>query len=289
MKIVNIGSLNIDDVYQVDHFVLPGETISSRGYRLFCGGKGLNQSIALANAGAAVFHAGRIGSDGGVLKERLEKALVDTSLIIEGDVPTGRAIIQVTPQGENAIILSGGANRALIPGDIPRFLAPFITGDMLVLQNEVSCLKEIIDAGAARGLTIALNPSPMDESIHRLPLDKVGIFLVNEIEGEGLTGKKDPAAILDEMTRRFPGARIFLTLGERGVLYGRDDERMSRQALKVTPVDTTAAGDTFTGFLLAALAEGRPVEEAMDRAVRAAALAVTRPGAADSIPTEDEI
>jgi len=289
MKIVNIGSLNIDDVYQVDHFVRPGETLSSRSYQLFCGGKGLNQSIALANAGASVSHAGRIGGDGGVLKARLEKAGVDTSLIIEGDVPTGRAIIQVTPQGENAIILFGGANRALIPGDIPRFLSPFASGDMLVLQNEVSCLKEIIEAAAARGLVIALNPSPMDETINKLPLDKVGIFLVNEIEGEGLTGKSNPDAILADMTRRFPGARIFLTLGSKGVVFGRDEERIRQDAMKVTPVDTTAAGDTFTGFLLAALAEERPVEEALDRAVRAAALAVTRPGAADSIPTRDEL
>lgn len=289
MKIVNIGSLNIDDVYQVDHFVRPGETLSSRDYQLFCGGKGLNQSIALANAGASVSHAGRIGVDGGVLKERLEKAGVDTSLIIEGEVPTGRAIIQVTPQGENAIILFGGANRSLVPGDIPRFLAPFTTGDMLVLQNEVNCLGEIIEAAAARGLVIAMNPSPLDETINRLPLNKIGIFLVNEIEGEGLTGKTDPNEILDELTTRFPGARIFLTLGSRGVLYGRDKERIRREALKVTPVDTTAAGDTFTGFLLAALAEDRPVEEALDRAVRAAAIAVTRPGAADSIPTREEL
>lgn len=289
MKIVNLGSLNIDDVYTVDHFVRPGETISSEDYACFCGGKGLNQSIALANAGAEVYHAGRIGRDGQVLKERLEKAGVDTSLLIQGDVPTGHAIIQVTPEGENAIILFGGANRAITVEDIPRFLAPFGVGDMLVLQNEISSLREVMEAATKKGLTIALNPSPMDSRIADLPLEQVGIFLVNEIEGTELTGETEPEKILEAMMNRFPKARIFLTLGGKGVLYGRAGRVVRREALKVTPVDTTAAGDTFTGFALAAIAEGRSVEEALDRATRAAALAVTRPGASDSIPQKEEI
>jgi len=289
MKILNFGSLNIDDVYQVDHIVRPGETITSGGYRLFCGGKGLNQSVALAHAGAEVYHAGKIGPDGGILKERLDRAGVRTGLVMESETPTGHAIIQVNREGENSIILFSGANRTLTEGEIDGVLSRFSPGDYILLQNEVNLLDTIIQKASDRGMIIALNPSPMDEKILSLPLDRIGIFILNEVEGEGFTGKKAPEEILAAMTASFPGARIFLTLGASGVRYAGPGETASVPAIRVTPVDTTAAGDTFTGYLLTALAEGRAVETAMKEAVAAAAVTVTRPGASDSIPRREEL
>ncbi|MDC7228260.1 MAG: ribokinase [Spirochaetales bacterium] len=289
MKILNIGSLNIDDVYSVEHFVQPGETLGSNEYNQFCGGKGLNQSIALANAGAEVYHAGAIGRDGLFLKERLDKAGVDTSLVKIGETPTGRAIIQVVPEGENSIILYNGANHSLSTGDISNMLAPFGAGDYLLLQNEINNPGRIINAAAEKGMIIALNPAPMEKSVLELPLDKISIFIVNEIEGEGFTGESEPAATGEAFERLYPGARLVLTLGAAGVYYRHKGKVLEVPAEKIKPIDTTAAGDTFIGYLLAGLAAGNDTESVLKRATKASAVTCMRLGAADSIPKADEI
>ncbi len=289
MKILNLGSLNIDDVYSVEHFVRPGETIGSTDYNKFCGGKGLNQSIALAHAGAEVYHAGAIGNDGLFLKERLKQAGVDTSLVKTAAVPTGRAIIQVVPEGENSIILFKGANHSLTDDDIDRMLGPFGDGDYLLLQNEINKTAEIINAAFTRGMKIVLNPAPMEKSILELPLEKISIFIVNEIEAEGFTGETETEAISEAFSRLYPKAQLVLTLGANGVYYRSGSNVIEAPAEKITAVDTTAAGDTFIGYLLAGLASGEAPGTALKRANKAAAIACTRPGAADSIPMADEI
>lgn len=289
MKILNIGSLNIDDVYQVDHFVRPGETLTSLAYRQYAGGKGLNQSIALARAGARVFHGGKIGRDGFFLKEKLDHAGVDTRRVITGEVPNGRAIIQVTKEGENSILLFSGSNRSLTPEEIDPMLEDFTGEDILLLQNEINCLDIIIERAHARGMTIVLNPAPMDEKVLSLPLEKIGIFILNEIEGAGLTGEDDPDGILRVLEGRFPGSRFVLTLGSAGVKYSGEGLRLEVPARKVTPVDTTAAGDTFTGYFLTALTLGKTPETALREATAASAVTVTRPGASDSIPLRREL
>ena len=289
MKILNIGSLNIDDVYSVAHFVRAGETISSTGYKQFCGGKGLNQSIALANAGANVYHAGIIGADGTFLRERLERAGVDTSLVRTGDTPSGRAIIQVVPEGENSIILFKGSNHSLTPADIEEMLAPFTAGDFLLLQNEINNTGLIIEAAHSRGLSIVLNPAPMESSVLDLPLEKISYFIVNEIEAEEFTGETEPSLIGREFRRLYPEAALVLTLGARGVYFQSRSETIELPAEKIQPVDTTAAGDTFIGYFLAGLAAGEDAATILNRAVHAAAIACTREGAADSIPKAGEL
>ena len=289
MKILNIGSLNIDDVYSVDHFVKPGETIGSHDYNQFCGGKGLNQSIALANAGAEVYHAGAIGKDGIFLKERLERAGADTMLIKTGEIPTGRAIIQVVPEGENSIILYRGANHSLTKNDVNRMLEPFGSGDYLLLQNEINDPEPVINAAFEKGMIIALNPAPMEQAILDLPLNKISIFIVNEIEAEGFTGETEPAAIGSAFERLYPEARLVLTLGSKGVYHRLHGDATEVPAEKITAVDTTAAGDTFIGYLLAGLAAGEDIEPVLKRATHAAAITCTRPGAADSIPLAEEL
>jgi ribokinase len=290
MRVLNFGSLNFDHLYEVEHFVQPGETITSDKYQLFCGGKGLNQSIALSNAGAKVFHAGKVGQDGKSLIARLITAGVDTTFIeIAESGPSGHAMIQVDKNGQNSIIIHGGTNQDIRKEDIKRVLDHFTSEDCLLLQNEISCISEIIGQAKNKGLTIFLNPAPMDKKVLGYPLDKVDYFIINEIEGRELTGETKPEAIIETMHKRFPQSATILTLGEKGVIYSDHQTKISIPAEKVTPVDTTAAGDTFIGFFIAQMIEGQTVENCLRIASHASAICVTRIGAADSIPLSDEV
>ena len=292
MKILNFGSLNLDKVYTVPHFLRPGETLAAEKVETFCGGKGLNQSVALARAGGTVFHAGCVGaSDGGMLLDCLRENGVDVSLVRRlEECSTGHAIIQVDTSGENCILLFGGANQAITRQQIDETLALFAPGDLLVLQNEISELGYLIAAAADKGMVIALNPSPMTVALTDLPLEKVTWFLLNEGEASDLCGGETSAdKCLDALLSRYPGSRIVLTLGTKGSIY-RDRERTVRQrAYPVQVVDTTAAGDTFTGFFLSGIAAGEPVEQAMEEAARAASIAIGRQGASPSVPTRAEM
>ncbi|MGN0658528.1 MAG: ribokinase [Emergencia sp.] len=289
MKILNFGSLNLDYVYSVDHMVCPGETLASGGMEIFCGGKGLNQSVALARAGAEVWHAGLIGGEGGVLLDALKEAGVRCEFVKTVSGRSGHTIIQVDRTGQNCILLYGGANRAVTEAFADQVLENFGEGDMLLLQNEISCLPYIIDRAAEKGMEIALNPSPFDSSLSDCAMDRVSLFLVNEVEGWQMTGEKEPEEILAAMKEKYPRARVVLTLGGDGCICQYQDTLFRQPALHVKAVDTTAAGDTFTGYFLAALAEEMPVQDALKLASQAAAIAVTRPGAAPSIPLRSEV
>ncbi|MBW2061986.1 MAG: ribokinase [Deltaproteobacteria bacterium] len=289
MKILNFGSLNIDHVYMVEHFVRPGETLNSKSFQQFCGGKGLNQSVALAHAGAAVYHAGVIGQDGLWLKRFLERHGAKTSLIEVIDEPSGHAIIQVNQEGENSIILYGGANKKITDAYIEKVLTQFTSGDYLLLQNEINAVPEIIARAASRGLKIAFNPAPMDRRVLDYPLNLVSCFILNEIEGGELTGEQEAEMILASMREQYPEATTILTLGEQGVLLENSREKIRVPAEKIVPVDTTAAGDTFIGYFIASMMKGQDMEYAIKTANKAAALCATRPGAADSIPNLDEV
>ncbi|MFN8344018.1 MAG: ribokinase [Spirosomataceae bacterium] len=288
-KILNFGSVNLDYVYGVPHFVKPSETIASRSYEVFMGGKGCNQSVALAKAGAVVCHAGNIGKDGVWLKEQLETWGVSVDWLKMTDGPTGHAIIQVVPDGQNAIIIHGGANRAVTPRQIEETLAHFGSEDWLLLQNEINALPEIIEAASAKGMRIVFNPAPMTADVLSYPLEKINLFIINEVEGQTLSGQTAAADILTAMTDRFPKAATLLTLGEKGAVYAFQNTRTKVKAQRVTAVDTTAAGDTFIGYFLAAQAAGQSLEISLQNASKAAAICVTRKGGAISIPDSEEI
>lgn len=291
MKILSFGSLNLDKVYQVEHFVQAGETLSGLSLEEHCGGKGLNQSIAIAKAGGKVWHAGCVGqADGAVLLNALQTSSVDTSLVRQLPCPTGHAIIQVDESGQNCILLYGGANQKITTQQINETLAQFGPGDLLVLQNEINNLSYLMEAAAAKGMLIALNPSPMNRSILSLPLQHVSYFLLNEVEARALCGEgKEETAYSQLLLDHFPGSRVVLTLGSRGCIYQDSKCRIEQPAYRVKAVDTTAAGDTFTGYFLASLAQGAEIKEALERASKAAAISVTRPGASPSIPTLEEV
>ncbi len=263
MRFLNFGSLNLDMVYQMEHFIRKGETFAASRLDKFAGGKGLNQSIALAKAGASVFHAGNIGADGAPLIQALREAGVDTRYVRTVEEVTGHAVIQVDRTGENSIILYTGANGAVTSEQIDSVLADFGKGDYLILQNEIGRIGEIMEKAYAAGLSIVLNPSPMNESIRALPLEKVSVFLLN--------------------------AEFVLTLGGRGSVYAKGAQRIKQGIYKVNTVDTTAAGDTFTGYFMSTLAETKNPACALDMAARASALAVSQKGAAPSIPYKHEV
>lgn len=289
VPVTNLGSCTVDHVYQVPHFVQPGETLPARDYSVFPGGKGLNQSIALARAGASVRHAGCIGTDGHWLRETLEQAGVDTSLLRTVDSPSGHALIQIAPDGENAILIHGGANHQIGIADIDAILADCNRGEFLLLQNEISHLDEVMARADALSLRVIFNAAPMTESVLSLPLGAVDCFIVNETEGEALTGVKGADAIVDAMLDRFPGKRVVLTRGKAGAIYGDRDTRLVQPAFEVKAVDTTGAGDTFTGYFLAAWAAGKPPERCLEEGCKAAARSVTKAGAASSIPVAADI
>ena len=291
MRVLNFGSLNIDYVYNVDHIVKKGETISSDTLNVFCGGKGLNQSIALSKAGAEVYHAGVLGEDGAFLEEILRASGVHTRFVqMKADTRTGNAIIQKDRNGDNCILLYGGSNRAVTPGMADEVLEHFEAGDMLVLQNEISELSYLMERAHERGMVIALNPSPIDEELLKAPLQYVNYFILNEIEAKTLTnGVEEDNAMLEAMLKKFPNAEIILTLGERGSVYAKGNVRVEQGIYKVPVTDTTAAGDTFTGYYLASIIQGLSVEKALNMAAKASAIAVSRKGAAPSIPEREEV
>lgn len=288
-RILNFGSLNIDHVYRVPHFVRPKETLASLAYQRFAGGKGFNQSIALARAGAIVSHAGHIGPEGVWLRDMLAEAGADVSHLQVTGTPTGHAIINVTPDGQNSIVLYGGANQTITPDHASQVLNSFAAGDYLLLQNEISATPEIMRLAHARGLQIVFNPAPMDAQVPSYPLEAVSCLLLNEVEGAELAGTSEPQAIISTLRRRFPAMTVILTLGPDGVLAVADGPVLHIPAPKVTAVDTTAAGDTFTGYYLAERLRGTPFAEALRTACAAAAICVSRAGAAVAIPTRAEV
>ena len=291
MKILNIGSLNIDNVYQVNHFVRAGETLPSFRLDHFAGGKGLNQSIACARAGAAIYHAGFVGKDGAFLVQYLREAGVNVQQVkVLPDVSTGHAIIQVDQKGQNCILLYSGANTCLTEEYVDAVIDHFEPGDILLLQNETSCVEYAIKRGAFRGLQVALNLSPVSKELTASPvLKKVKWFLINEVEGQAMSGESRPEKICRCLTGQFPQSNIVLTLGEDGVmLASKGRPPLYHKAFSVHVVDTTAAGDTFAGYFLASVAKGLPEEACLEYATRASAIAINRPGASPSIPTWEE-
>jgi ribokinase len=294
----NAGSLNIDDVFRTTHIVRPGETIPSRTLDRYPGGKGLNQSTALARAGAPTRHIGRIGEDGVFLKDGLAADGADVSGIAIGEVPTGHAIIQVADDGENAIVLFGGANQAWDASDIDRAIRGSAAGDVLLLQNEINGMSELMEKAAVAGMRLAMNPAPMGPEVQDYPLEKLSWLVVNEIEGRELSGIDlennggDDAdeAVVNELRRRYPGAVVVMTLGKKGAIRADEGGLIRSHFPDVGPiVDTTGAGDTFMGYWLAGEVAGIAAEAGLRRACAAGALAVTRPGATTGIPMLVEV
>lgn len=289
MRVLNIGSLNLDYVYNLDHIVQPGETEASYELNVHLGGKGMNQSVALAKAGVDVYHGGMIGEDGQPFLDACKEFGVHAEYIRQIDTKSGHAIIQIDKNAQNSILLYGGANQQLTSEYIDTVLADFGAEDILLLQNEVNMLSYIVNRAYEKGMTIALNPSPFNEKLHAVDMGKISIFLLNEVEGFQITGLKNPDDIIAKLLEMYPQSKIVLTLGQDGAVYADQEQKHFQPVFKVNAVDTTAAGDTFTGYFLAGLCEGLPIPEVLKMSAKASSIAVSRAGAVPSIPFREEV
>ena len=269
----------------------PGETVAAKSYDIFPGGKGLNQSLAAAKAGAEVAHAGAIGKDATWLLELLQSAgvNVDQVQVLEG--ASGHALIQVNDAGENSIVINGGTNRALTRDYIDGVLDTVGPEDWLLLQNEINELEYVLAQAAHKSLRVAFNIAPPDERIRGYSMDAVRLFVLNLHEAAALTGKATKDDVMAALQHDYPQAASVLTLGSSGLHYlaqgGAAFEFLP--AHPVSPVDETAAGDSFTGYLLAELSVGARFADALALASAAGALAVTAAGAASSIPDRSAV
>lgn len=289
MKILNFGSLNIDKVYAVEEIVKGGETIDSVSFSESVGGKGLNQSIAVAKAGGNIMHAGCVGKDGEILLQALKDNNVNTSLIKTVETASGQAIIQVDKHGQNCIILFHGANYEVDKAYIDEAMQDFAQGDILILQNEISNIDYIIEVAKAKQMKIYLNPSPINENLNKYNMQAIDGIFVNEHEGTYLADKEKLEDILDSLASKYPELEIILTFGDKGAYYRHKDINIFQPAYKVDAVDTTAAGDTFTGYFIALRQQGKSIEESLQKASKASSITVSRKGASISIPKIAEV
>ncbi|MDE4098061.1 ribokinase [Phaeobacter gallaeciensis] len=285
MAIWNLGSINADMVYALPHLPVAGETLAASGLDQFLGGKGANMSVAAARAGSHVCHIGAVGADGRWAVDRLLEYGVDTRHIAQIDTPTGHAIIAVDQDGENQIILFPGANRAISPDQIGQALSAASAGDILVMQNETNLQVDAARMGRDLGLRVAYAAAPFDAAAVAAVLPHLDLLFLNAVEARQLqdaTGNPPEALGVED---------VIVTLGAEGArhFHGTTGAVQDIPALPVTPVDTTGAGDTFTGYVLAGLDRGMPMAQAMAQASRAAALMVTRHGTADVIPDLKEV
>jgi len=283
MPIINVGSINIDYVHRVSHFPAAGETLSNKGYNAGLGGKGANQSIAIAKAGGSVSHVGRVGEDGLWAKKRIAENGVTTKHVVTDEGASGHAVIYVDDAGENTIVIHGGANQTLTQDQIQLAVNAAQKGDWLLLQNETNLILEAAQLAKAAGLQVAYAAAPFDAEIASKMIPHVDLIAVNEIEAAQL------AQAMSMPVSDLPVAKILITKGGDGADYRDGDKEMTVDAFKVTPVDTTGAGDTFTGYFLARLDLGDEPQTALQIASAAAAIQVTRPGAADAIPPISEV
>ena len=288
-KILNFGSLNLDQVYRVDAFVQPGETKSSLSLETHCGGKGLNQSVAAARAGAEVWHAGMIGCDGDMLYDKLRENGVNLTLLERSTGVSGHAIIQVDDNGQNCILLFGGTNQALTEDYIDRAMEAFGSEGLVLVQNETNLVGTIIEKAHARGLQVAINAAPMDEKVFTYPLELIDWLVVNEIEGAAIAKCEFEVDILPKLKKRYPKMNVLLTLGKRGAVCARGDEQAKIGIYPVKVVDTTAAGDTFLGYFLTEALDHKSLPDALALATAASSMCVQQMGAADSVPRRADV
>ena len=288
-RIFNLGSVNIDHVYQVPHLARAGETLASKSYSRGAGGKGFNQSVALARANANVSHIGCIGEDGDWLRLMLMADGADCNNLNTSNEPTGHAIIQVVPGGENTIILQCRANWSPTTDMVATALDAARPSDWFLCQNETSCVPEALRLAKVAGLKTAYNAAPANLEMSALALPYVDILIVNETEVEALGAGNSQQNSVARIRAEYPELAVILTLGAGGALWSGPSCQAHAAPPACDVVDTTAAGDTFTGYCLAALMQGLSPVAALEFGCKAAAISVTRAGAAQSIPYWDEL
>ena len=289
MKFLVFGSMNIDKVYSLEHLPEKGETLTCKGYEIHVGGKGLNQSVSLSRSGAEVYMAGYVGQDGTFLTDYLSDAGVNTDFVKVTDGFTGHAVIEVDSEGQNQMILFSGANREITPDYCDKVLEHFHEGDLVLMQYETSQVEYMIEKAHQKGMKTALNPSPYVDVLKDFDYSKVDYLILNESEGQSITGEKDIDDVVASLKKKLNGGAVILTLGGDGAIYSDENTTVRVPAFTVNAVDTTGAGDTFTGYCLTALLDGSDPETALRTASAASALVVMESGAAETIPEKNKV
>ena len=283
MRLLNLGSINVDCAYHCDHIPTPGETVLTTSLKRGLGGKGANQSVAAARAGAQVLHFGAVGDDGDAMLARMNAFGVDVSQVLRVKAPTGHAVIFVDTSGENAIGVHPGANHAIDADYAERLLDAAEPNDWVLIQNETSGIDALALGCSARGLALAYAAAPFDLAAVTAVLPHASLLALNEIECAQL------CAALALTEDDLPVDYLLVTLGSRGARLRTPEGTRSVPAFAVEPIDTTCAGDTFLGYFMAGLTQGLDYDTALQRASAASAIAVTRPGASASIPSAEDV
>lgn len=296
MKIVVIGSSNVDMVAQVSHLPAPGETVGDASFMQSLGGKGANQAVAAARLGGSVTFVTSLGNDmyASILKEHFKKEGITTDYILDdANHPTGTALIFVANSGENCIAVAPGANYSLLPNSIGHFTKVIDEADIIVMQAEIpyETIKNIALLAKQKGKKVLFNPAPaclIDTEL----MEAIDILVVNEVEAAFVSGIEftgnNLEAIARELTDKGAGS-VVITLGSHGLFMHNSQMTIQLPGHKVNAIDTIAAGDTFCGALAVVCAQKEIDTEALTFANAAAAIAVTRSGAQPSIPTLDEV
>ena len=283
MAVFNLGSINADYFYEVPHLPKPGETLAALGSYRGLGGKGANQSIAAAQAGATVYHIGAVGPDGAWACRRLADFGVNTDHIATLDIPTAHAIINVDPQGENAIVIYSSANVAQDKARITTALKTAKSGDICILQNETNLVEQTAQLARDMGLYVVYSAAPFAADKVTAILPYIDVLVVNEVEAVQLS------KALNAPIGAVPVDAVLITKGSAGSEYLSKGETVQAPAFQVRAVDTTGAGDTYLGFFAAGLDGGKPVRDAMRDGAAAAAIQVTRKGTGEAIPSTLEV
>lgn len=283
-KIINYGSINIDYVYKTPHIVRPSETLNTLSLSKGLGGKGANQSVAIARSGGDVLHVGQVCIDDDWALSLMQESGVNTHYVTQVEEPSGHAIIQVDERGENAILLFGGANQSCRLASLEKAIDETGSTAYLLLQNECNDIEAAFNVALKNNIKVVLNPAPMSDEIRALPLDKLDTLIVNELEAQALSGCSDRDGIIAFMRSQYPHTRVVITLGSRGSILVTSEGLLKLEPTLVEVVDTTCAGDTFVGYFLQGLVSGLGDHAALKRASVAAALAVTQHGAINAIP-----
>jgi ribokinase len=296
-KVVVVGSYNTDLTIKTERIPRPGETIIGGIFSEGGGGKGANQAVAAARAGANVSFIARVGNDalGQEGQQRLTEEKIDTSFMFhDNDVPTGVAFIVVDQRGENSIVVASGANARLSHADIEKASEEISSAGVLLVQLEspIGAIRSAIKKAHENGTIVILNPAPA-QSLENDLLQNVDVITPNKVEAEMITGIKvsDDESLCSIVRKFFEYGikNVLITLGSKGIFFGVSNRMELIPAYKVCPVDSTGAGDVFSGSLAAFLAEGMPIEKAAKMANASASISVTRMGAQSSAPSRIEI
>lgn len=295
-KIVVIGSSNTDMVVQSERLPRPGESVLGGDFMMAGGGKGANQAVAVARMGHKVVFSAALGNDifGDAALNSYQNFGIDTTHIVRKDIPSGVALIMVDSKGQNCISVALGANNALTIEDVLPALESVESGDIVLLQLEIpmATVEAAVEAAAAKGARVVLNPAPA-APVSEQVLSNLYLITPNQTEAQTLTGVE----VTDEASA-FAAAqilcargveRVVITMGGSGAYLYKNGKGVIVPARMVDAIDTTAAGDVYNGALCAALAEGNSLEQALAFATKASAISVTRAGAQPSIPSREEV